>query len=125
MLPDYLYHVTINTNTSSIRVYGIDARRKYPARKDNANYFVDAASVAWGIAHTSARHHLSVTELHVYKVVTRDRPFTKFFGKGIYVIRDIVLLHPDEQTDQYAEVVLNFIRDGADLNAQNWNSLPF
>jgi hypothetical protein len=125
MIPAYLYHVTLDINTYSIRVYGIDVRRKYPSRNDPANYFVDANSVAWAIAHTSGRHYVNTNNLHVYKVSTQDRPFTKFFGKGLYVIKQTVLLHPGEQTDAYASMVLNWIRDGADLNAQDWNDLPF
>lgn len=121
----YLFHCTCKVNADSIEKHGIDARKRYPERRDTANYFVDQQSVAWAIAHTSSRHDVTVSQLCVYRVATYNRPFTKFFGKGLYVIKSPVLLFNQEKLYTTADTVLTYIRNDYNLANFGWDEFPF
>jgi hypothetical protein len=77
-----LYHVTPTANYASIAAYGIHPR--YSRGKQKASWYVRADMLLWAIAHTSARHHISVERLTVYSVRSESALFLRTPWPGVY-----------------------------------------
>jgi len=65
------YHVSPRKNRGSILVSGIEPI--FATGKEQKVWLVETARLMWAIAHCSARHHIPVNELDIWKVtyVTR------------------------------------------------------
>jgi len=105
----FLYHITTFDNLKGVLKHGVDPRKSQGKRR--AIWIVDAERIPWALAHCSARHGVSVSQLAVVEADLPDSSLRRTRYPGVF-------WSPDRA------IVNRWVTAGAWIEAQGWNDEP-
>jgi hypothetical protein len=106
-----VYHVTPARNADSIHKAGISP--EFSEGKEKVSWWVKEENLLWAIAHTSARHDVSVSHLIVYRVILFRQQLKATRWPGVYKTWFVIKTNYSYRAERFVEPP-EFIIQGVD-----------